>query len=205
MMEESEAGPSTSASETPSKTNPPLPKCLKRYEPYFKFQAYDSDSNTFKLRCCIEPRCNNNKGKGISSTPISASNLLKHIKSSHRMQLDKITKTISEAEAASSSMQPTLKMFTSTKSAKTGSVVKQKQADQQTINAAADLLISELLPLSFVERPGFLKFMDEMCPQKKIPTRKTILTHIQVSALLYLEKKKRIIIIIIIKILKIPT
>ena len=97
-------------------------------------------------------------------------------------------------------MQPTLKMFTaSTKSAKT--VVKQKQADQQTINAAADLLISELLPVPFAERPGFLKFMDEMCPQKKIPTRKTILTRIQVSALLYLEKKR---IIIIIKILKIP-
>ena len=158
--------PSTSSS---TDEIPVLPKCLKRYEPYFVFQSYDAKSKTFKMKCQIEPRCTNNHGKGISAPPISASNLMKHIKHSHRAQMDIISKAIASAEATTSSAtQPKLTMFArSTGAGASSSNVRPKQADEPTINATVDLLISEILPVSFVERPGFLKFMEDMCPHKK--------------------------------------
>ena len=68
------------------KKQPPNLGALKKFEPYFVYQGSTADEKgkTLTMKCTI-PGCTHNKGKGIlSASAESGSNLLKHLRSSHK-------------------------------------------------------------------------------------------------------------------------
>ena len=73
-----------------------LSACLRKYHPYFSLMVSDSttidnNSNMVRMKCNLK-NCSNNNGKGISSSKISAANLVKHIRGQHKIDADKILK-----------------------------------------------------------------------------------------------------------------
>ena len=58
--------------------------------------------------------------------------------------------------------------------------------DASTLESCTKLIVAEILPVSLVARPGFIRFMEEMRPDVKLPCVKTLVKGIQVGTLLSL-------------------
>ena len=139
-----------------------------------------------KLKCNIAG-CGNNKGKGISAQKKSACNVLKHVERCHfgksaevkaHVNRNKQSPSCPSNQPTSTSKQGSMDSFLRPPQPKVGS--KPTQSSKADVEIITSFLIEDIMPLSLVQKPGFLKMMDIYRPDVKIPTRKTIVKSIQV-------------------------
>ena len=159
-----------------------LSGCLKKYHPYFTLmragcgEVSDRDrSNMVRMKCNIK-NCSNNNGKGISSSKISAANLVKHIRGQHRLVSDKILKDIESQsqclQQKSSGSGPMERFLT----------FKPKTGEKEDITkSVVKLLTRGLLPLSLVEKQEFRDFCTDLNPRASVPCRATVVASIEVK------------------------
>jgi hypothetical protein len=111
---------------------------------YFKA----SDDNSFDAECIL---CSST----ISRTSTSTSNLLHHIQSRHDTEFQIINKSMKSKTTESAQRLPL-----------------SSDRSSQLTKLAADLIISNLLPLSIVESPQLQKIFQEAEPSYVLPKRK---------------------------------
>ena len=130
---------------------------------------------------CTLGGCGNNKGRGIACTRRSASNLLHHVGKCHKAMLDTVQRHVGKRNqpqlAASSSKEGPMDAHLK----KSTKVQKPAHTDASTVESCAKLIVTEIMPVSLVARPGFIQFVEELRPDVKLPSVKTLVKGIQVS------------------------
>ena len=118
---------------------------------------------------------------------MSGSNLNIHNKSCHKDKVSSIASAIEankkvQDAAKREACQPDIEQ--AMQGAKLGKVStsasKQRRCDAFITKAVTDFIITDILPISLVSKPGFLTFMDKMRADLKMPCSKTVVRQVKV-------------------------
>ena len=129
------------------------------------------------MKCTIAG-CTNNKGKGISASAESGSNLNKHLRSSHKPDAERL---IAEIKNKPSSSVGGGDLSSSDQTRIEHHFGKPEKAAFDALSPVVHLITSDFLPFSIVEGEGFRNYSETLRPGVKLPSRKTVVRAVKVS------------------------